>query len=145
MFVQDATGSQQPYIDAARDQITQIAVNLRKEGDFANTDDLRFGLIAFRDHAGQDSTFITQSFDFTSNIELLKASLSGLRATGGGDGPEAQCHALEDALNAPWRDDACKVVYLITDSPPHGVEPAGSLYDGWPNGCPQRKSAPPLA
>ncbi|KAI0800146.1 hypothetical protein C8Q74DRAFT_1363931 [Fomes fomentarius] len=68
LFVQDATGSQQPYIDAARDQIAQIAVNLRKEGDFANTDDLRFVLIALRDHAGQDSAFVTQSFGFTSNM-----------------------------------------------------------------------------
>lgn len=136
LFVQDATGSQQPYIDAAKNSVIQIAVQLRKSGDFARDDDLRFGLISFRDHPPQDTTYVTKAHgSFSSDIGWLQTNFASIASTGGGDGPEAQCDALDDALNAAWRDEAKKLVILITDSPPHGVEDSG---DYWPDGCPIR-------
>lgn len=132
MFIQDSTGSQQPYINKARDEIDQICSQLLSSGNFA-PDKLRFGLVAFRDHPPQDNTFITQPFDFTSSTDSMASNLASLRATGGGDGPEAQSDALADALHASWNDDAAKVAILITDSPPHGIGEPG---DQLPEGCP---------
>ncbi|KAG1853082.1 hypothetical protein F4604DRAFT_1933355 [Suillus subluteus] len=63
MFLQDITGSQQPYIDSARSQISQICNTLISGGKFA-LQDLRFGLIAFRGHPPQDQSFGTQEFPF---------------------------------------------------------------------------------
>lgn len=63
----------------------------------------------------------------------MKSYLQGLQAYGGGDGPEAQTAALDQALRADWRNDAVKIVVLITDAPPHGIGESG---DGFPNGDP---------
>jgi hypothetical protein len=53
-----------------------------------------------------------------------------LVATGGGDGPEAQSDALSAAPNVDWKDNATKIVILITDSPQHGIGEDG---DGFPS------------
>ncbi|KIK38069.1 hypothetical protein CY34DRAFT_809747, partial [Suillus luteus UH-Slu-Lm8-n1] len=119
-FLQDATGSQQPYIDTARNEINQICNTLISGGKFA-PQDLRFGLIAFRDHPPQDQSFVTQVFPFTTDFGVVASNLGGLVATGGGDGPEAQSDALSDALKVDWKDNTTKIVVLITDSPPHGI------------------------
>ncbi|KAF8596134.1 hypothetical protein BDV93DRAFT_455473, partial [Ceratobasidium sp. AG-I] len=130
LFLQDFTGSQQQYIDAARNEIGQICNNLLGAGKFAPSD-LRFGLVAFRDHPPQDNSFVTKFFDFTSDPGVMSSNLASLSATGGGDGPEAQSDALYEALNAPWNPKATKVAVLITDTPPHGTGESG---DGFPKG-----------
>jgi hypothetical protein len=53
--------------------------------------------------------------------------LSGLYASGGGDGPEAVTAGLMEALNMDWRSNATKLVILIADAPPHGI---GEYGDG---------------
>lgn len=92
------------------------------------------GLVAFRDYPPQEDTYITQEYDFTTEISTMKANLRQLKAEGGGDGPEAQTAALDAALNASWRDDGAKIAILITDSPPHGICEDG---DGIPDGDPK--------
>ncbi|KAG2336931.1 hypothetical protein BDR05DRAFT_80548 [Suillus weaverae] len=134
MFLQDATGSQQPYIDTARNGITQICNTLLSGGKFA-PEDLRFGLVAFRDHPPQDQSFVIQEFPFTNDFGSVASNLASLTATGGGDGPESQSDALSAAYSADWKDEATKVVVLITDSPPHGIGEDG---DGFSQGCPLR-------
>ncbi|KAG1751232.1 hypothetical protein EDB19DRAFT_1676222 [Suillus lakei] len=132
MFLQDATGSQQPYINTARNGITQICDTLVSGGKFA-PNDIRFGLIAFRDHPPQDQSFVIQEYPFTTDSGNVASNLAGLTATGGGDGPESQSDALSAAYRADWKDEATKVVVLVTDSPPHGIGEDG---DGFPKGCP---------
>ena len=65
----------------------------------------------------------------------MEKNLKSLRASGGGDGPEAQTAALAEALNMEWKEHAAKMVVLITDSPPHGI---GEEYDGF-DSSPDRK------
>lgn len=130
MFIQDVTGSQQPYIDQVRNDINQICQDLCLRGNFA-PNDLRFGLVAFRDHPPQDTTLLTQTFDFSSDPGTFASNLSTFTATGGGDGPEAQGDALDAAFGAKWNDDATRVAVLITDSPPHGIKEDN---DGFPDG-----------
>jgi len=76
---------------------------------------------------------VSKEYDFTSDVNIMESYLQDLVATGGGDGPEAQADGLFGAYNATWADGATKMVILITDSPPHGVEASG---DGFPGGCP---------
>ncbi|KAG8699754.1 hypothetical protein FRC11_013505 [Ceratobasidium sp. 423] len=134
IFLQDSTGSQSSYIDGARNQVNSICQNLLtlSTGELA-IEDLRFGLIAFRDHPPQDQTFVTQKFNFTSDSDVMTSNLGTLTASGGGDGPEAQTDALFDALHAQWNEQATKVAVLITDSPPHGL---GESSDSFTGGCP---------
>lgn len=130
--MQDATGSQGPYINSARDGIVDICNKLLASNKI-DKDKLRFGLVAFRDYEPEDYSMLTETHDFTPNVTIIKNKLAELIPKGGGDGPEAQTAAMGDALKMPWRDDAHKVVVLITDAPPHAI---GESNDGFPQGTP---------
>ena len=146
LFLQDFTGSQQPYIDKARAEIRNICVSLTQQGNFAQGD-LRFGVVAFRDHPPQDNSFVTKALTprpgsnpeqvtFVDDPGVVAHVLDTLSASGGGDGPEASTDALQMSLTADWRDGVSRVAILITDAPPHGLGEDG---DGFPNGCPLRE------
>ncbi|KIK68735.1 hypothetical protein GYMLUDRAFT_68574 [Collybiopsis luxurians FD-317 M1] len=147
MFILDATSSMQKYIDEARDRIAAIYDEVQRLGALS-PDDIRVGLIAFRDHpqldrhgAQQSYGFVTKKFNFESDISVVKANLASLKASGGGDGPEAQCDALQDALVAAWRKNAKKIVIMITDSPTHGID---EYEDKLPDGCPETLENDPV-
>ncbi|EJT98762.1 vWA-like protein [Dacryopinax primogenitus] len=133
VFIQDATGSQGSYISHATENIEEICNTIANTGKLVRPEDLRLGLIAFRDHPPQDNTFITKKFPFTSDVAEMKANLKTLYASGGGDGPEAVTAALYDALNMDWRPEARRMVVLIADAPPHGL---GEYGDGFDSGSP---------
>lgn len=128
-FVMDVTGSMGSYIAAAKQDIEAISDRLAASEGY----DVRFGLVAYRDHPPQDQSFVTRQFAFSADVQVMKQNLSTLSANGGGDGPEAVEAGLKSALEAPWRDNAMKVVVLIADAPPHGL---GERGDGFPDGAP---------
>ncbi len=129
VFTMDCTGSMGSYISAAKNNIETICARLTQVEGY----DLRFGLIAYRDHPPQDSSFVTKTFPFTASLATMKQQLGLLSASGGGDGPEAVAAALNATLESSWREDATKVCILIADAPPHGL---GERGDGFPNGAP---------
>jgi len=129
VFTMDCTGSMGSYIHAAKTNIETIIKRLSDQ----ESADLRFGLVAYRDHPPQDSTFITKAFPFTTSLRTMQKNLSSLSASGGGDGPEAVATALKSTLDMKWREEATKVCILIADAPPHGL---GECGDGFPNGSP---------
>lgn len=84
--------------------------------------DLRVGIVNYRDHEPQDTTYVTQIHHLTDNIKKTKKFIKNTEAEGGGDFPEAICCGLTDCLTKlKWRDDAVKVVILICDAPPHAM------------------------
>ncbi|KAG2140731.1 hypothetical protein BD769DRAFT_1383916 [Suillus cothurnatus] len=116
MFLQDATESQQWYIDTARNGITQIYNTLLSGGPRKISD---------------------LEYPFTSDFGSFASNLASLRVEGGGDEPDAQGDALAAAYNAGWRAEARKIVVLITDSPPHGIGEDGDAFPkgNWPALC----------
>ncbi|EIW59579.1 uncharacterized protein TRAVEDRAFT_28690 [Trametes versicolor FP-101664 SS1] len=133
VFVQDCTGSQGSYISSATKNIEEICSHIYESGKLQTREDLRIGLIAYRDHPPQDHTYVTKNFGFSSDVSKVHKDLSGLYASGGGDGPEAVTAALADALRMEWRPAASKMVVLIADAPPHGI---GEYGDGFDEGSP---------
>lgn len=133
VFVQDCTGSQGTYISSATRNIESICAHIFESGRLQSPEDLRVGLVAFRDHPPQDHTYVTKNFGFSSDISQVHRHLSTLYASGGGDGPEAVTAALAEALNMEWRENASKMVVLIADAPPHGI---GEYGDGFDEGSP---------
>lgn len=131
-FCCDCTGSMGQYIKSAQDNIRSISASIHDRCK-ENTS-VRFSLVKYRDHPPQDSTFITEVFDFTENVELMKRNVDTMTASGGGDGPEAVAAALHEVNTLAWRPNATKVVVMISDAPPHGL---GENGDGFPQGCPQ--------
>ncbi|KAF9483387.1 hypothetical protein BDN70DRAFT_904255 [Pholiota conissans] len=133
VFVQDCTGSQGTYISSATKNIESICAHIFESGKLQQQEDLRVGLVAFRDHPPQDHTYVTKNFGFSSDISQVHKHLSTLYASGGGDGPEAVTAALAEALNMDWRQYSSKMVVLIADAPPHGI---GEYGDGFDEGSP---------
>ncbi|KAF9454689.1 hypothetical protein P691DRAFT_655229 [Macrolepiota fuliginosa MF-IS2] len=133
VFIQDCTGSQGSYISSATKNIEAICAYIFESGKLQRQEDLRVGLVAFRDHPPQDHTYVTRNFGFSSDISKVHKDLSSLYASGGGDGPEAVTAALAEALNMEWREDASKMIVLIADAPPHGI---GEYGDGFDDGSP---------
>merc|ERR1712137_494532 len=129
VFTFDCTGSMGSYIQSAKQNMELIARRLSDTEGY----DLRFGLVAYRDHPPQDQTFVTKAFPFSSSVAEMQAHLRTLSAQGGGDGPEAVAAALHTTLNMDWREDATKICILIADAPPHGLGESG---DGFPDGGP---------
>ncbi|KAF9533223.1 hypothetical protein CPB83DRAFT_846085 [Crepidotus variabilis] len=133
VFVQDCTGSQGTYISSATKNIEAICAHIFESGRLQSPEDLRVGLVAFRDHPPQDHTYVTKNFGFSSDTSQVHKHLSTLYASGGGDGPEAVTAALAETLNMEWRPNATKMVVLIADAPPHGI---GEYGDGFDDGSP---------
>mmetsp|Transcript_120752 Transcript_120752/g.336950 ORF Transcript_120752/g.336950 Transcript_120752/m.336950 type:complete len:482 (-) Transcript_120752:113-1558(-) len=128
-FVCDCTGSMGEYIAAAQQNIRSIVERVVQ----SEKAEVRFALVAYRDHPPEDETYVTWVHPFTSDVEAMRGYVGTMSADGGGDGPEAVTAALHDALHLPWRASATKIAVLIADAPPHGLEPFG---DGFPNGDP---------
>ncbi|GAB5037786.1 elongation factor-2 kinase [Nannochloropsis oceanica] len=141
VFVVDSTSSMDAYIRAAQESIHGIITRLACDDGVS----VRFALISYRDHAPQDSSYVTRVFPFTSHLPTITDNVNSITAEGGGDGPEAMADALYDLLHLEWRSSlppspssspsiqTSKVAVLIADAPPHGL---GEREDGFPNGCP---------
>jgi len=61
----------------------------------------------------------------------MKANVSALRATGGGDYPEAVASGFLLLNEMAFRPTATKVVVHVADAPPHGCNTSG---DSFPTG-----------
>jgi len=113
-FVIDVTGSMGDELRYLTDEFEHIVERI--EAGYPGVD-LRFGLVAYRDHGDQ---FVVQRHDFTRSAQEMQRRLRALRAQGGGDYPEAMDEALEAALDLDWRTGtAARVAFLVADAPPH--------------------------
>ncbi|XP_068689763.1 uncharacterized protein [Montipora foliosa] len=128
VFIVDCTGSMGPYIKQAQKHIRTIAETVSRTA-FS----VKLALVEYKDHPPQDRTFITRVHDFTLSLSDMKTWVDGMRASGGGDGPESVACALHEATKLSFREDSTKMCVLIADAPPHGL---GRDMDGFPDGCP---------
>lgn len=129
VFVVDNTGSMGPYIQSVKSKILEIIRTIKKE-ELCHR--LRVGLVSYRDHPPEESTYITQKFELTTDTSKIETNVLQMDASGGGDGPEAVSTALQVMNKMEFLIDAAKVAVLIGDAPPHGVEQG----DRWPQGTP---------
>ena len=129
-FVIDSTGSMISYITGAKQSIKEIMTQSRIRFNKYKADEsmLKFGIVAYRDHPPQESSFLTKIHDF-SDFESSSNFLDNLTASGGGDPPEAVLDGLNEAVkNLTWRDTSEKILFLLLDNPGHGKR-FGTNYD----------------
>jgi outer membrane protein OmpA-like peptidoglycan-associated protein len=104
VFVFDKTGSMVDYIDKVKDNIGHFISNLLNKGI-----DYRIGIVAFSD-------IVDSVYNFSDNIDNLKANIKDIKPVGGGDPNENALEALYSASKLPFRSDAKKVIMLFTDA-----------------------------
>jgi Mg-chelatase subunit ChlD len=129
VFVVDNTGSMGPYIQNVKTKILEIIRTIKKE-ELCHR--LRVGLVSYRDHPPEETTYITQKFELTPDTAKIEENVMRMDASGGGDGPEAVSTALQIMNKMEYLNESAKIAVLIGDAPPHGVEPG----DRWPQGTP---------
>jgi hypothetical protein len=86
--------------------------------------DVRFGLVGFRDTTlGQPLELPRIGDDRMSpDPRLFAQVIRGLRLGGGGGEGESSLDAVAEAANFPLRENASRVVLLVTDGPPKRVD-----------------------
>ncbi len=116
VFVFDTTGSMENEIAGLLRTCTQfVDETLKLELD------AQFALISFGDisvHGGGDRIEVVVSP--TANVEKMKQGLSHIpRNNGFGNEGESCLQAIQQAFELNYRDNAVKVMVLITDEPAH--------------------------
>lgn len=115
-FCIDTTSSMQGEIDTVKAKVKSIVARLAHS---KNQPEVRVGLVAYRDFGDE---YVTQTFQFSKDIDAVENSIANLMAEGGGDGPEAVERGLQVAVNdLDWRKDkkTAKLLFLIGDAPAH--------------------------
>lgn len=116
IFVLDVTGSMQFAIDGIQQGIAEFTRGL-ETADI----DARVGLVAFRDQFERGEGVDVLKFrgqPFTTDYREFARRVGQLKADGGDDDPESSADAVALAARQPFRDDATKVLILVTDAPP---------------------------
>ena len=121
VFVLDTTSSMGGLIEGAKQKIWSIASRMAAGKP---TPKVRVGLVAYRD---QGDAYVTQIHGLTEDLDGVYKTLTGFRAEGGGDGPEAVQDGLSDAVEKmQWSDGkkVAKMVFLVGDAPAHDQDRA---------------------
>jgi hypothetical protein len=130
-FLMDCTASMEPWIQAAKDQITQIIDSTVIEHPLF---DVRVGFLGYRDY-GDDAQFI--SYDFTNPSALLHC-IRNVHASGGDDVAEDVAGGLFHLRNLSWRPTDLNLIVHIADAPPHGMSyHSPRISDRFPRGDPR--------
>jgi len=128
-FIVDTTGSMGGLIQSAQRQMISMMNELLKAADV----DMRLGVVEYRDHPPQDK-LPARAYPLTGSFQQAQKAINGLKAEGGGDGPESVFDGIITACRKlEWRAHARRIAVLVGDAPPHGVGGSG---DGFREGCP---------
>jgi hypothetical protein len=113
MVMIDTTGSMGDELDYLKTELRSILNDLNRSHPGL---DIRLGLVAYRDEGDE---YVTRTFPFTGNLDVMQSHIRAQHADGGGDYPEAMDQALARSVSQGWRPDAVKSLLLIADAPPH--------------------------
>jgi len=117
-FMIDATGSMHTYIRNACDTIASIIDEIKSVYPSST---MRVAIVAYRDIEDHNRFEI---FDFSSSAMDAKNFLSGLKAGGGGDGPEDVNGGFQRAFKLGWQNSVKSIIH-IADAPCHGLKMSG--------------------
>lgn len=111
VYVFDTTGSMSEEIDGVIETSIQFAEELESKGR-----DYRLGLVTFAD---QVRAVYRDDNTLTDDVKEFKAWVRSLGAEGGGGDEENDYGAIKRAVQMQFRDEAQRIIILITDAPPH--------------------------
>ncbi|MGY5859814.1 MAG: vWA domain-containing protein, partial [Candidatus Thorarchaeota archaeon] len=109
VFVVDNTGSMGPYIQNVKTKILEIIRTIKKE-ELCHR--LRVGLVSYRDHPPEETSYITKKFELSPETVLIEQNVMLMGASGGGDGPEAVSTALQVMNKMEYLNESAKIAVL---------------------------------
>ncbi|KAL5513805.1 hypothetical protein ACEPAH_4206 [Sanghuangporus vaninii] len=139
LIILDSTESMESYYETAKGSIIEICSMLRASERFKRDSSLRVGLLGYRDYSVEanslDKYSVVFPHPFTEDFDFLKINLASLKPEGATGRTKALATALEYAYDEidDWRDDSLKVIMVITDAAPHGINEKD---DNFPHGGP---------
>lgn len=108
----DSTGSMQGEIDQVKGQIRRLGSTL-----ITLVPKARISICTYRDQGDQ---YVVRGLPLTNDLQQIQQYLSGVRADGGGDAPEAVHEGLRWSIEQnSFRPRARKVILVFGDAPPH--------------------------
>jgi Mg-chelatase subunit ChlD len=115
LFLIDATGSMADEIAKIQSTIFDVAAQIDA---LPGQPHVRYGMVSYRDRG---DAFVTQTYEFTPDVQEFSQELSGVFADGGGDIPESLNEALHEAVNGvEWRGgETVQLIFLVADAAPH--------------------------
>lgn len=122
VLVIDSTRSMQFVIDEVKQRLTNLVTAIQRMVPTS-----RIGIVVYRDHGDE---YVVKWSDLSFRTEKLRAFLSDITASGGGDWEEAVYDGLDAAVNElTWRKRSRKIIILVGGSPPHpeDLEPTREL------------------
>ncbi len=139
-FVIDTTGSMGGFIAAAKTYMIKAI-----KGVSVKEVDMRVGVVEYRDHPPEESTYVTKIYPFT-DIDNAQKNIDQISLGGGGDWPEAVLDGIIAACDQlDWRPNARRIMILVGDAPGHGHGNVSQGHDKWPKGCPCGKTIQSVA
>mgnify|MGYP000853120133 CR=1 FL=1 len=115
VFLLDTTGSMGDEIQKLKDTLFSIHHRITSKIRIKTT--VRFGMVLYRDFGDE---YVTRMEPLTSSIEEFQEKLDKVQAKGGGDKPEELNQAFVEAITKQnWNRNGLRLVFLITDAPPH--------------------------
>ena len=116
VFVIDATGSMDSYIEAAKCTAKDISITLRLK--FPDTN-FQYGYVFYRDPIDSPGDF-HEIINLTDNVNSLPEQIGKIFAQGGGDMPEDWAGAYKKVNEEiKWRNGT-KVIFHLADAGAHG-------------------------
>eukprot|EP01097_Dermamoeba_algensis_P003083 TRINITY_DN2242_c0_g1_i1.p1 TRINITY_DN2242_c0_g1~~TRINITY_DN2242_c0_g1_i1.p1 ORF type:complete len:476 (+),score=127.20 TRINITY_DN2242_c0_g1_i1:87-1514(+) len=112
VFSFDTTGSMSTCLENVRKEVSQTVERLAKD-----IKDIRIGIIAHGDYC--DGPNAISVCDLTTDSAKICQFVRSVRATSGGDAPEAYELVLRDARQLSWSADSSKALVVIGDEVPH--------------------------
>ncbi len=127
----DTTGSMAQYIEAVRQEVSELIPRL-----FKDNDDLRLGIVAFGDYCDMESpqrfSDAYQCILPTDNANDLIKFVRSSKDTSGGDWPEFYELVIKKIVEeTPWREGSTRSILLIADAIPHEL---GYSYENFVTG-----------
>ncbi|KAL7722438.1 VWFA domain-containing protein [Entamoeba marina] len=130
VIICDSTANMGCYLTVLKQDIKVIIKKIKKTIKC----DIHFALVEYRDHQPKDETFVHRVTDFTKSTKTIIKSIEKMFPYGGDDGPESVACAFHCATTLNYREKATKLMFWITDAPPHGF--CFNTKDNYPDGCP---------
>lgn len=110
----DTTGSMYPCLTQVRRQVVALVRRL-----FKDIPSLRIAIIAHGDYVDAATSYVTKTFDFSSDEAAICRFVENVGKTWGDDAPECYELVLHEARALQWRADAEKALAIIGDDVPH--------------------------